>query len=118
MPTHRSEWRIEFYTVARGSSPVLGFINDLSEKERAKVYYYLKLLREFGTRLTMPYAKPISGHSPLWELRPKPNRLIYFAHTGCRLIILHAFPKPRQKIPARHIATAERRMAEFLEREK
>jgi phage-related protein len=115
---HCSNWRIEFYTVARGSSPVLEFINDLSEKERAKVYDYLRLLREFGTQLGMPYAKPISGHKPLWELRPKSNRLIYFAYTDRRFIVLHAFPKPRRKIPARHINTANQRMAEFLRRER
>ena len=113
-----SEWTIEFYTVARGDSPVLEFVGGLPQEERAKVYFCLRLLREFGTKLGMPYAKPISGHSPLWELRPKANRLIYFAHAGRRFIILHAFSKARQRIPPHEIAIAERRMAELLEREK
>ena len=118
MATQLSKWIVEFYTVARGTSPALEFINSLLKDERAKVHFCLKLLREFGTGLGMPHAKPVSGHSPLWELRPGANRLIYFSYTGRRFIILHAFSKPRRRIPPREIATAERRMAEFLEREK
>ncbi len=112
------EWKIEFYTVARGTSPPLEFINSLPKNEQAKVYFSLKLLREFGTKLGLPHAKPVSGHSPLWELRPGSNRLIYFAHTGRRLIILHAFSKKRPRLAAREIDTSERRLAEFTEREK
>ena len=118
MATQPSKWAVEFYTVARGTSPALEFINGLPKSERAKVYSCLKLLRECGTDVGMPHAKSVSGHKPLWELRPGSNRLIYFAHTGRRIIILHAFPKSQWKIPKREIATAERRLADFLEREK
>ena len=118
MTAQSPKWIVEFYTVARGTSPPLEFINDLPKNERAKVHYYLKLLRELGTELGMPHAKEVKGHKPLWELRPGANRLLYFAHMGRRFIILHAFPKPRLKIPPREIATAERRMADFLERER
>jgi phage-related protein len=116
--TKDPEWTIVFYRVARGTSPPLEFINGLPVEERAKVYNCLRLLHEFGTRITTPHAKPVSGHKPLWELRPGANRLLYVAHTGRRFIVLHAFPKPRRKIPARELATAERRWADFLERER
>ena len=118
MTTQPSKWTVEFYTVARGTCPALEYIKSLPKNESAKVYSCLKLLREFGTDVGMPHAKPISGHKPLWELRPGSNRLIYFAHTGCRIIVLHAFRKSQWKIPKREIATAERRLADFLEREK
>jgi phage-related protein len=114
----QSNWTVEFHTTARGSSPVVEFINGLTEEEQAKIRNHLRLLREFGTDLGMPQVKPVSGHKPLWELRPLPNRLLYFAYTGRRMIILHAFPKRRGRIPPRDIATAERRLAEFLRREK
>jgi phage-related protein len=109
-------WTIEFYTDARGKSAVVEFISGLPERERAKARNYLRLLREFGILLGMPYARPVSGHRKLWELRPGAIRLFYFAHTGRRFIILHAFRKKSQKTPRREITTAEQRMAEFLER--
>jgi len=118
MATQQSKWVIEFYTDARGKSAAIEFINGLAARDRAKVRDYLRLLDEFGILLGMPYAQPISGHGKLWELRPGAIRLLYFAHTGRRFIILHAFRKKSQKAPKREIATAERRMAEFLEREK
>lgn len=111
-------WTIEFFTTVRGTSPVLEYVDGLQAGERAKVYYHLRLLREFGINLREPHASPLEGHKPLWELKPGPIRLFYFAHKGRRFIILHAFRKKGQKTPRRHIKTAERRMAEFLEGEK
>ena len=112
------EWTIEFYANIRGESTVAESLNGLAQKDQAKVYNCLRLLGELGTKVGMPHARPISGHPPLWELRPGAIRVIYFAHTGRRFIILHAFRKTRRKTPSRHFTTAERRMAEFLEREK
>lgn len=80
--------------------------------------YCLDLLREFGVLLRMPYAREIKGHKPLWELRPQPIRLIYFAHTGRRFIILHALRKKTRKLKTKDIGKAERRMEEFSERER
>lgn len=111
-------WSVEFYRDIRGRSPVLEFINQLPVKERAKVYYVLRLLREFGTDLQMPHARPVSGHRGLWELRASAERLFYFAHTGRRLVVLHGFRKRGQRTPAREIAMAERYRDDLLERER
>lgn len=70
MTPPQTEWGIEFYTDARGESPVVEFINDLPPQDRARVRNELRLLREFGVLLKMPHAKPVTGHKPLWELRP------------------------------------------------
>ena len=118
MATQQPAWVVEFYTDARGKSAVVEFINGLPAQERAKVRNALHLLREFGVLLRLPYARSLSGHHPLWELRPGAIRLLYFAHTGRRFVILHAFRKKSRKTPRREIATAERRMAEFLEGER
>ena len=111
-------WKIEFFATVRGKSPVLEYVDGLQARERAKVYYHLRLLRQFGINLREPHARPLEGHKPLWELKPGPIRLFYFAHKERRFIILHAFRKKGQKAPRRYIETAERRMAEFLEGEK
>lgn len=118
MSTESSNWTIEFYADARGKSDVLEFLNGLQSRERAKVRNHLRLLREFGAKLGMPHARPLTGHKPLWELRPGSIRCLYFAHTDRRFIVLHAFRKKGRKTPQRHITTAERRMIELLEEEK
>ncbi len=103
-----SYWRIEFFTTSSGRSPVVDYIDSLPSDERAQVRNALRLLREFGTQLTMPHVRQIQGR--LWELRPGPNRLLYFADVGHTLIIVHAFHKQTGKTPKREIDTALRRM--------
>ena len=65
----------------------------------------------------MPYVRHLTGK--LWELRISSGRLdyrlLYFAHTGRRFVLLHAFSKKTQKTPRREIEIALRRMAELLE---
>jgi len=116
MTTRPAKWTVEFYTDVRGRSPVEEFINGLPVTQQQAVARVLLLLEEFGVNLGPPYVKHIEGG--IWELRPKPNRLLYFAHTGCRFIVLHAFRKTSRKTQRKDIAIAERRMARFLEGER
>ncbi len=74
-----------------------------------------RLLCEFGTLLGMPHARPVSGHPKLWELRPGPNGIFYFAHVDRTFVLLHGYRKQGRKAPAEEIATAEKRMAELTE---
>ena len=114
MMAEQGEWRIEFYRTQRGESPVVIYLNDLPVEERAKAAKFMRLLLEFGTRLGMPHARPLTAHKPLWELRPVPHRILYFAHTGRVFVMLHAFAKKRGKTPSREISVAEQRMEEYL----
>ena len=115
--TIQAGWGIELYTDHRGQSPVAEFLGTMPERERAEARNAFRLLREFGIVLGMPHAKPVTGHRKLWELRAGPVRLFYFAHTGRRFVILHAFRKKSQKTPTREIGIAERRMSEVIEGE-
>lgn len=108
-------WIIEFYVDARGISPVLQFVESLSERDQTKVARVLALLREFGPLLGMPHARPVGN---LWELRAGPGRIFYFACTGRRFVLLHAYRKKGQKTPRREIETAQRRWADFMEGER
>ena len=110
-----SGWSVEFYTDARGKTPALEFLRSLSSKDRASLLRAIDLLKEFGVALGLPHARPIEG---LWELRGGSGRLFYFAHTGRRIVILHGYRKKGRKAPEREIRTAQRRWADFLEREK
>jgi phage-related protein len=110
-------WKIEFFKDNRGNSPVEEFLKGLQKEERAKAIRFLTWLEEFGVELGPPHTKPLKGQKPLWELRPMPNRLIYFLHTNRRFIILHGFTKKRNDTSKQDIATANRNMQTFLERE-
>ncbi len=107
-----SPWRVVFYKDSRGRSPISEYLNALPVAEQAAALEAFRLLREFGTLLGMPHAKHISGK--LWELRPGPHRLFYFAYIGRRFVILHAYRKQSQKTPPRELAIAQRRLAEIL----
>jgi phage-related protein len=91
------------------------FLAALNPHERAEAENAFRLLREFGTLLGLPHARPLTGHPKLWELRPGPNRIFYFAHAGRRFVLLHAYRKQGQKAPTREIAIAAKRMAEIVE---
>jgi len=118
MSIEHRRWTLEFYSDARGKSPVQEFISELPGSERAKVYMGLRLLREFGAILGMPHARPLTGHKPLWELRAGAIRVLYFAREGRRFVLLHAFRKKSGETPRREIAAAERRMAAIMEGEE
>jgi phage-related protein len=112
-----AEWDVRFYTEG-DKSPVTEFITSLPIPEQRAIARCLALLREKGTLVGHPYTSKVTGHDDLWELRPKPNRMLYYAHTGRQFIILHAFRKKSQRIPRREIDIAERRMARLLEGER
>lgn len=107
-----SHWRVEFYTTESGRSPVLEYINGLEASERAEIRNALRLLREFGTALSLPHVRHLQDK--LWELRPGRNRLLYFVQTGRCFVVVHAFRKQTGKTPKREIDVALRRMARCL----
>jgi len=114
-----TDWTVESYIDPRGRSPVEEFLDRLPADDRARIDHTIGLLREFGLQLGLPYVKHLEGK--LWELRipvgRKAYRVIYFAFTGQRFILLHAFLKRMQKTPRQEITIAERRLADFLEYE-
>ena len=68
-------WGIVAYQDEQACQPVNDFIASLPQKDQARMYWMLDLLREFGLDLKMPYARPI--HGKLWELRVQSGRNIY-----------------------------------------
>ena len=111
-----NSWSVENYIDPKGQAPVEEFLNPLPPDDRARIVHTIKMLEDFGLQLGAPYVKSLQGK--LWELRirsgRKAYRVIYFAFTGRRFILLHAFLKKTQKTPKKELATAERRLADFL----
>jgi phage-related protein len=114
------EWTIEGYQDARGRRPVDEFLKSLPPGDRARIVRTVELLKSYGPELGMPYARHLAGK--LWELRISAGRLdyrvLYFAHTGRRFVLLHAFRKKSRKTPRREIEMARRRMAELMGQEE
>lgn len=112
-------WITEFYTDERGRAPVEEFFDTVPQKERASILRALDLLAEFGLQLGSRYVRHLEGK--LWELRVqtrgKAYRILYFAYTGQRFILLHAFLKKTEKTPRAELRIAQARLVDFLERE-
>ena len=114
-----SKWKLFYYETGQGTSPVFNFVNSLEIKARTKVADTLDLLKEFGTKIGMPYAKKLAG-SELWELRILGSdsiRIFYVAIIDKNFLLLHGFQKKKQKTDRKEIKTAERRLRDFRERQ-
>lgn len=86
------------------------FIDSLNESARANISKSIRLLRDYGYQLRLPYTKKLTDK--IFELRVRGRqqiRLLYVFHKG-EIAILHVFIKKTQKIPGKEITTAENRL--------
>jgi phage-related protein len=112
-----SAWTLVYYQTPAGRFPVMEYLSGLDPKERARVTFDLDLLWEYGLLLGAPHVRNVKGK--LWELRTRgrtQHRVLYFAVSGQRLVLLHAFTKKTPQTPPGEIDTAVRRAADYLER--
>ena len=93
------EYKVSFYRDNKGKSSVLEYIDELPEKERSKVYKYIKFLKANKGVLDEPYSKHIKGK--IRELRvdfgKNKHRIFYFTFVEKNIIFLHAFLKKTPK---------------------
>lgn len=110
------DWSVDFYCNSNGNSPVLDWFKEQDEKVTAKFLKIFELLKESGTSLGKPYIAPLEDK--LYEIRVEQNtniyRIVYFAYTGKRFILLHGFQKKTQKTPKKEIKLAKDRLKNFL----
>jgi phage-related protein len=109
-------WKLEFYRDHRGREPVAEFVESLIPALQAKVLQDLDLLEQFGTELSMPLARPVSGYQ-FWELRSQASgniaRIFYVAAPGRRIVLLHGFVKKTQRTSSRELQIAAARREEI-----
>jgi len=114
------DWTVEYYRDERGKEPVADFIDSLSIDTQAKVFRLIDLLGEYGVLLKEPYTRQV--RDKIRELRIKDNqgaiRVLYFTYTGRRFILLHGFFKKTEKTPEKEIEIAEKRMKDFIMRQR
>ena len=116
--SEQARWAVELYDLLNGSSPLVEFIEQQSNRNQAKIYAELDDMTEFGL---MPRGDKLKHlEDKLWELRFRGEglhfRLIYFAYTGRKIVILHGFCKKTRKTPRRELNTARSRYHDYLER--
>jgi phage-related protein len=92
-------------------------IKALPADMQARFSFIVDLLYTFGPQqVREPYVKPLGDK--LWEMRMRGRdgiaRAIYFAASGRRLVVVHAFVKKTQKTPPGAIALALKRMKEMV----
>ncbi len=107
-------WRVILYTDRTGALTVTREIAEAPPKDGARILRFLRLLEASGLLLRGQYVRHIRGK--LFELRPEPWRVLYFAADGQTFVALHCFRKKTQRTPLSEIALAEARMIEYLER--
>jgi phage-related protein len=104
------EYKVRFYEDGKGKRPVLEYLDNLPDKEKAKVSKYINFLKVSGGVLDEPYSKHIKGK--IRELRvdfgKNRHRIFYFTFVGKNIIFLHAFLKKTAKTPPKEIKKAEK----------
>jgi phage-related protein len=112
-------WQVNFYSDEEGNEPVKDFILGQTDAAIAEILHVLKLLRQFNISLGMPYVRKIDK-SGIRELRIRHGsdiyRILFFAHTGRKFVLLHAVLKKEDKIPENDKQLAIRRMNDYRSR--
>jgi phage-related protein len=110
-----TDWAISYYKTSRGDELVKQFIDQQDKDTQAKIFRLLQLVALHGPKLSMPYARPLG--KGLHELRVRSNneiRVFYiFILEPKAAILLHAFKKRSQKLPAKEMAIALARQKEL-----
>ncbi|MCK4763810.1 MAG: type II toxin-antitoxin system RelE/ParE family toxin [Candidatus Aminicenantes bacterium] len=109
------KWIVDFYETKSGNCPVRKYLLSLRPKSRNKILEAMEYLETFGLDLKEPYVKFLGDK--IFELRAKDHegiyRVLYFAASGRRFIMLNGFTKKTQKTPRKEIEIALKRKKEF-----
>jgi len=104
------EYRVKFFVNPKtGESHISEYIDNLEEKQKAKISSHIEFLRQHKGILYEPRSKHIRGK--IRELRidfgKNRHRVLYFTFIKKTIILLHAFLKRTEKTPEAEIKIAE-----------
>jgi len=109
--------KIEFYRLENGKSPVVDFLDSLTEKQVEKVFFVLDLIETIDI-VPRKFFKKLEATDGIWEVRVRYAndifRLLGFFNDERLVILNHAFTKKTQKTPKREIEIAEKRKKEYF----
>lgn len=105
-------WQVIFYRDEDGQEPVKDFILKQTDSAIGEILHVFDLLYRFDISLGLPYVEKVRGK--IWALRIKHSsdyyRILYFAFSEQKFILLHAIKKKSDKLSNRDIETAVQRM--------
>lgn len=104
-------YKVNFYTLPGGKSPIKDFIDASQKSLRKKILREMKYLAEFGLTRENPSLRKLTG-TPLWEVRilgGGSTRIICVMAVGSRIVIVHIFKKKSSKTPSKEIDLAMKR---------
>lgn len=115
------DFTVEFYESADGHCPVREFLDDMKASDPKDFAMVLAGLAKLCDRQhhRPPLSKPLGDG--LFELRHvgKLNtRVFWFFQKGHRIIAVHGIRNKGQAIPPHDLIVAQRRMADWLERNR
>lgn len=105
-------WRVVLYKDDGGSEPVKDFILKQPDGAIGEILHVFDLLYRFDLSLGLPYVEKVEGK--IWSLRIKHSsdyyRILYFAFSDRKFVLLHAVKKKRDKLSKSDILIAISRM--------
>ncbi|HQU91787.1 MAG TPA: type II toxin-antitoxin system RelE/ParE family toxin [Pyrinomonadaceae bacterium] len=105
-----------FYLTPNGGSPVKSFLASLTSKQRKKIAWALKLVKETPI-VSRQYFKKLIGTDDIWEVRVDFGndtfRILGFMDKGNLVILTNAFAKKTEKTPPNEIKIAEQRKKDY-----
>jgi phage-related protein len=104
--------RLRYYATPRGDRPVATYIEGLSRADQAGMAAALTEIAERGFEARGVTFRQVGGK--LWEVRIGPQRVFYVVLHQEEMVLLHAYRKQTQKVPARQLEIARRRMQGVL----
>lgn len=109
------DWRVVFYVDEAGDEPVKSFILEQPDGAVGEIIHVFDLLYRFGLSLGLPYVEKVQGK--IWALRIKHSsdyyRILYFAYSGKKFILLHGIKKKTDKLKNADIELAIERMQDY-----
>lgn len=106
---------VVFYRTEAGNEPVREWLKSLKRDDRRTIGQDVKTA-QYGWPLGMPLVRKLERD--LWEVRSHTTqgiaRVLFTVGDGL-MVLLHAFIKKSQKIPAEDLRTARRRLADLSE---
>jgi len=113
------ETKVIFYKEDDGTVPVLGWLDGLPPKAKAKCRARIERLRALGHELRRPEADYLRGG--IYELRIRRGRvnyrILYFFHKNIAAVVSHGLIKER-RVAAKDINRAIERKQKFVENPK
>lgn len=115
--------KIVLYETPAGNCPIDKFIGDLVHQHKDEALTKFKAmiegLEEYGLEINKRFNNACKHlRDGIYELRPKPNRILFFSPIGNTFVLLHAFEKKCDKTPPEQIRLAIKEKNEYLNKGK